>query len=395
MTVVLSSHLLSEVEQLCDRIAVLNQGKMIFNGQWAELAGEGGRFRLEVDDWGEGGKYRGGAAGVQAGHGPGAFRFRDERCLDAGGGAGAGRGKGAGAGADQAKPGGNLPGNGGRSMMLFFLQLWNELRKMFSRKRTYIGFGAFFVVECGILFLLNLPKPKMSFQRLIERNGYGFNEYYSGLTLGLMMVIWTTTLLGSLYLALVAGDLMAKEVEEGTMRMLLCRPVSRFRVALLKYLSAVIYTFALVGFIGISALLVGIAYRGYGGLFVFAPMEGIFALFERGVGLRLFLEAIPLLALSMASISSLGFLFSCCNMKPAAASIVTLSIIFLDFIFHGIPYFESLKVYFITTHLSAWMQLFQSYPPWWRMGEDYTYLLGLDATCFILGAAIFQRRDLK
>ncbi len=51
MTVVLSSHLLSEVEQLCDRIAVLNQGRMIFNGQWAELAGEGGRFRLEVDDW--------------------------------------------------------------------------------------------------------------------------------------------------------------------------------------------------------------------------------------------------------------------------------------------------------------------------------------------------------
>ena len=35
----------------------------------------------------------------------------------------------------------------------------------------------------------------------------------------------------------------------------------------------------------------------------------------------------------MASISSLGFLFSCCNMKPAAATIVTLSIIFLDFIF--------------------------------------------------------------
>ncbi len=123
----------------------------------------------------------------------------------------------------------------------------------------------------------------------------------------------------------------------------MCRPVSRLRVALLKYLSAVIYTFVLVEFIGISALAAGIVYRGYGGLFVFAPLEGVFALFERGLGLRLFLEAMPLLALSMVSISSLGFLFSCCNMKPAAASIVTLSIIFLDFIFHGIPYFESLK----------------------------------------------------
>ena len=39
------------------------------------------------------------------------------------------------------------------------------------------------------------------------------------------MVMWTVFLLGGLYLALVvAGDVMSKEVEDGTMRMILCRP---------------------------------------------------------------------------------------------------------------------------------------------------------------------------
>jgi len=51
MTVVLSSHLLSEVEQMCDRIAILNQGRMIFQGRWGDLGAREAGFRLEVDDW--------------------------------------------------------------------------------------------------------------------------------------------------------------------------------------------------------------------------------------------------------------------------------------------------------------------------------------------------------
>lgn len=280
-------------------------------------------------------------------------------------------------------------------MPLFLTQLRFELLKMFSRKRTYIGFGAFLLMEALILFLLNLPKPKEHFRHLIEQNGYGFDQYYSGVTLALFILLWTRTLLGPLYLALVAGDLMAKEVEEGTMRMLLCRPISRVRVTVLKYVSAVIYTFLLVEFIGVTALLAGLAYRGYGGLFAIDPTSGIFALIPPERGLWLYLLALPLLALSMTTISSLGFLFSCCNMKPAAASIVTLSVIMLDFIFHSIPSFESLKPYFITSHLSTWIHIFENYPPWWRMMKDYSYLVGLDITCLILGSAIFLRRDLK
>ncbi|MBE2179195.1 MAG: ABC transporter ATP-binding protein [Chthoniobacterales bacterium] len=34
MTVLLSSHLLAEVEQLCDRVAILHQGRLLFCGEW-------------------------------------------------------------------------------------------------------------------------------------------------------------------------------------------------------------------------------------------------------------------------------------------------------------------------------------------------------------------------
>jgi hypothetical protein len=39
-------------------------------------------------------------------------------------------------------------------MTLFFQQWYGELLKLFARRRTYIGFGAFVALEIIILFLL-------------------------------------------------------------------------------------------------------------------------------------------------------------------------------------------------------------------------------------------------
>ncbi|MES2570725.1 MAG: ABC transporter permease, partial [Verrucomicrobiota bacterium] len=269
-------------------------------------------------------------------------------------------------------------------MRLFLLQLSNEFKKLFARKRTYIGFAAFLVVECAVLFLLNLPKPKEFFRRTIERNGYGFDEYFSGLTLALFMLEWTTLLLGGLYLSLVAGDMVAKEIEDGTMRMMLCRPVSRIRILVVKYLACLGYTAALIGFIGLTALVAGICYRGTGGLFVFAPLEKIFALHPMQAGLLRYFGSLVMLTLSLSTITSLGFLFSCLKIKPAAATILTLSLIFLDSIFRNIPYFESLQPYFITTHMATWLNVFVTHIPWETVIEDYAYLFGINATCLIV-----------
>ncbi|MBP0018756.1 MAG: ABC transporter ATP-binding protein [Cyanobacteria bacterium SBLK] len=50
VTVFLSSHLLYEVEQVCDRIAVLNCGKLIAQGTIAEMRGEQKNLRIKVKD---------------------------------------------------------------------------------------------------------------------------------------------------------------------------------------------------------------------------------------------------------------------------------------------------------------------------------------------------------
>ena len=51
LTILLSSHLLNEVEQLCTRIAVLNQGRKVFEGSLAETKRREKWLRLRTDDF--------------------------------------------------------------------------------------------------------------------------------------------------------------------------------------------------------------------------------------------------------------------------------------------------------------------------------------------------------
>jgi len=51
LTILLSSHLLSEVEQLCSRIAVLNQGCKVFEGRIADIKAARGRVLLKTPDF--------------------------------------------------------------------------------------------------------------------------------------------------------------------------------------------------------------------------------------------------------------------------------------------------------------------------------------------------------
>jgi ABC-2 type transport system ATP-binding protein len=47
MTVLFNSHLLSEVEQMCDRVAIIRRGKLVYEGELEGIAGD--RLVLRVD----------------------------------------------------------------------------------------------------------------------------------------------------------------------------------------------------------------------------------------------------------------------------------------------------------------------------------------------------------
>jgi ABC-2 type transport system permease protein len=281
--------------------------------------------------------------------------------------------------------------------MLFLQQLRGELRKLFARPRTWMGYGAFLAMEALILFVYKLDNFQKINRGFIERNGLDYSTYYSSLTITFSIMLLSMFVLGSIYFALVAGDIVAKENEDGNLRMVFARSISRFRLLLVKYTAICLYTFTFVFFVGISGYLMAVAAIGWeGGLFVMEPKMKVFSAFpEWGEGAYRLALAAAGIGLSMITLSSIAFMFSCFKIKPAAATIITLTILFVDMILQNFPFFKPFESYFVTWRMSCWVFVMEQSISWPKITEAYAFLIGLNVTLFTIGWLSFQTRDFK
>ena len=278
---------------------------------------------------------------------------------------------------------------------MFYLQLRSELWKLFAKKRTYIGFLMFLLAQNAIILVFRFTNgPRVSMMRTLEGNGYLAQEFISALTVATFMLLPIAYMLLPLYVSLVGGDLVAKEAEDGTLRMILSRPVSRLRLLLLKWLAGAIFSLALVVALGLFGVLFASLWFPWKGLFVFIPGE-LFSVFGALGGLEHYTAAHLMMAAKAVTVMGLAFMFSCFNVKPAAATILAVSFVFVNFIMQNIPYFRDLQHWFLTYHLNIWQFMFAQPIPWWRIGESLSILLGFNLTFVVIGVTAFHVRDIK
>ena len=278
---------------------------------------------------------------------------------------------------------------------MFYHHLRNELWKLFGKKRTYIGFGAFLISQNAMLLAFRYTSARSKMEQLLEGNGYIAQEFVSALTVALIMLIPQILLLLPLYTALVGGDLVAKEAEDGTLRMILSRPISRFRLLFVKWLAGVIFSVVLVLALGGTALGFARIWFHWGGMFVAPPGNFFFSALTPEEGLKLYAASHVFIALNASVVTGLAFMFGCFNMKPAAATILALSFMFVNMVIENIPYFQQFQDWLITYHCQAWVLVYGQPAPWSRIVGSLCVLVAFNLTTFLIGAAVFQVRDIK
>src|SRR4051794_25819947 len=131
--------------------------------------------------------------------------------------------------------------------------LW-ELRKLRAQKRTYLGLAGAVLVP--VIFVVAL---------LVNSNGgpdevpFGSYVRETGLAIPLVTLAFGSIWLIPLITALVAGDIVATEDQNGTLKTILTRSVERWHVFAGKTMAALTYAlFALVVYVGIGLLLGGL-----------------------------------------------------------------------------------------------------------------------------------------
>ena len=280
LTVLLSSHLMDEVEDLCDRVAIVTRGRVVYEGALDELiASTTGRYDLRTTD--------DGPAAVIARRSPGIYDVTtsragisfqgDERAvaaltLEL---AQAGIGLRALVPRTRNARGAVLPDDGRRRRQsgaracggdgmsadrgracaapgVRVVYVW-ELRKLAAQKRTYIGLG------CAVLVPLIFVASLLADDGGPEGVPFGDFVRETGLAIPLVGLYFAAFWFFPLITALVAGDIVATEDGNGTLKTILTRSVDRWQIFVGKVLAAFTYAVAaLVVFVGVGVAVGGL-----------------------------------------------------------------------------------------------------------------------------------------
>jgi ABC-2 type transport system permease protein len=258
-----------------------------------------------------------------------------------------------------------------------------ELTKLRFQKRTYLGLGAATIVP--IIFVV-----AVHFHHHDRGGDFAFASYLdrSGLAAPLVILLFGAIWMFPLITALVAGDIIASEDHNGTLKTIFTRSLERWQIFVGKALAAVSYGIAAIFISGTVAVIAGSLQSGFNslqslsGTIVSAPkaLELVYA--------SLLVYLIPIL-----TIVCIGLLLSAITRNSAAAVVGTLMISLLFQLIGVLPGLTGLQPYLLSTQFNAWQGLL-------RTPIDWAPIVRAAWVCSIYGVAaiataflVFLRRD--
>lgn len=276
--------------------------------------------------------------------------------------------------------------------------MWNaicvEIYKTFAKPRTYIGALAVSLIigliQIGYYYNQESLGSRLKFQMgdSVDIQNISLNGNYI-----CMMVLQLLFLHLPIIIALVAGDSVSGEMSSGTIRTLLTKPLSRWKIFLAKFFANQVYVALIVFIILFHGYFVSKWLFGDGDIIGFGEMVSILS--QNDLQWR-FLSAIGLSYLSLSVISSLAFLFSCLLENSVAPVVITMvvNIVFLILGQLDVPMFDPVKAFLFTEHMSLWNEYFEFDVQYKEVMHSAAILLVYISVFLSISFFSFTRKDI-
>jgi ABC-2 type transport system permease protein len=257
-----------------------------------------------------------------------------------------------------------------------------ELSKLRFQKRTYLGLGAAAIVP--ILFsvavsLRNGHPDEVAFGRYIHQ---------TGLAIPLVILLFGSVWMFPLITALVAGDIVAAEDHNGTLKTILTRSLDRGKIFAGKALAAATYAIVAIVLSGAVAIVAGSLVSGFNPL---PDLSGKTVAASDALGLigaSLLVYLMPIL-----TVASIGILLSTITRNSAAAVVGTLMFSLLMQLIGILPGLGGTRPYLLSTQFDAWQGLLRT-PTDWQPIAHAAWVCPLYAVPALVAAyLVFLRRD--
>jgi ABC-2 type transport system permease protein len=257
-----------------------------------------------------------------------------------------------------------------------------ELRKLRAQRRTYIGLGAAVLVP--VIFIVAL----LTGDGGPEDIPFGRYVRDSGLAIPLVGLFFGAIWFFPLVTALVAGDIVAAEDGNGTLKTILTRSVDRWQVFTGKVLAALSYTFAALLVYVVVGLVIGGLVWGFNPLISLSGTE-----ISVGRGLALIGAAGLAYFMPMIAVASIALLLSTLSRNSAAAVVGTLMTSLIMQLLGVINALSFLHPYLLSEQFNAWQGFLRTPIDWAPIGHAAWVSAGYAIPALAVSFTAFLRRD--
>jgi ABC-2 type transport system permease protein len=228
----------------------------------------------------------------------------------------------------------------------------SELMLIFGRRRNWAGLAVLAAVPLIIAIVTRIWPPGGDAGGGGEGNGFFDSITSNGLFVALSALTVELPLFLPLAVASIAGDAVAGEANQGTLRYLLSVPVHRTRLLLVKYAAIVTFAFAAVLLVAAVGAGSGLVLFGGGDVLLLSGTQvGL------GEGLIRLLGVCAYIAVGLSALGAVGLFVSTLTEQPIGATIATMILTVLSFILGTIPRLDWLHPYLLTNHWMSYGEL--------------------------------------
>ena len=260
-----------------------------------------------------------------------------------------------------------------------------ELRKLVAQKRTYLG----------LALVITLPLFFVIFQTVHRHHhGGGTDGYFaeqitkSGLATPILMLLFLSMFMLPLVASLVAGDIVANEDGNGTLKTILTRSVDRGQVLAAKALAAMTYAALAVFVAGTVSAVAGVASWGFNPL---RTLSGTTV--TASEALLLVFAASLLYLIPLVTVVAIGVLLSTVTRNSAAAVVSSIGLVLLLYILAAIPGLEGIRPYLLNEQFQAWQGLMRTPTDWAPIAHSAWVCALYGVPALIAAYLVFLRRD--
>jgi ABC-2 type transport system permease protein len=257
-----------------------------------------------------------------------------------------------------------------------------EVLKLLAQKRTYLGLGVAMAVPLIFTFVLIFKTG--------GPNDIPLGRYIreTGLALPFVVLFFMSIWAFPLITALVAGDIVAAETHNGTLKTILTRSRNRGQIYAAKVLAAFTYTAIVILAMGTVAVTAASIEWG------FKPLTSLSGTtVSAGHGLALLAASLAIYAWPMAAIAAFGLFLSTVTRNSAAAVVGTLMWALFMQLLGVLPGTEPIRPYLLGTQFQAWHGFLRT-PADWTPVVRALWVCALYVSIPVAaGYLVFLRRD--